>query len=333
MKHLAAVALAASALLGACGDNLRGVVFDDYRDARVAAECTRLVRCGLFAEHATCTSYFRVLDDAPLRNAIENEHIVYDPAAALRCLDELALLGCDETARDVRVPPDACARAFVGTRAVGESCAFGGECASGSCDLPDCPVEACCYGSCLATRTAALGDACTIDDDCVDGAFCGEARACIALAARGEACRKDAHCDFGLACIGASELQAGACRVLPPIGEPCPYLRCAELGATCDADRTCVALGLPGAPCATDRDCSPYARCDASAGACVDVPSLGMACAGPCAGEAWCDLEGSTRCEAPQEATAPCLSDDQCASLYCAEGIVSKYCAERPICP
>jgi hypothetical protein len=157
--------------------------------------------------------------------------------------------------------------------------------------------------------------------------FCGGGT-CIPLAKRGEPCRVDANCDYGFACIGASDLEDGACRAMPLLGESCPYMRCAELGAMCNSAQLCVPLGLPGAPCITGADCSPLLECGAD-GRCADLPHLGEPCTFGCAGEAWCS---QSRCVAPEENTTPCTSDNQCASQYCQEGVVFDQCVDRPVC-
>jgi hypothetical protein len=315
-------------LLAACGDNVPAIELADLHAETVRARCDRAVRCGLVTAHETCVAYFRTPDEDDLYAAIEAGVIRYDGASALRCLEALAALPCDETSREVRAPIEACDRMLRGTREVGEACAFDRECASGSCDAPVCPSDSCCTGACLATRFAAAGAPCTADEECVPGTFCGGQGACTPLAARAEPCRLDAHCEDGLACIGASELQDGACRALPLLGESCPYRRCAELGAICNSAQLCVPVGLPGAPCTTGADCSPLAVCGPS-NLCIDVPHLGAPCGFECAGEAWC-RDGT--CVAPVENTAPCTADNQCASLYCQEGVVFEQCADRPIC-
>lgn len=315
-------------LLAACGDNTPSIELDDLYAETLRARCDRLVRCGVVATHEICTAYFRTPDEDNLHAAIEAGRIRYDPGSAVACVAALAALPCDETSREVRSPIEACERMLQGAQKVGDLCSFDQECGSGSCDAPLCPVGTCCSGTCVATRTAAAGDPCTTDEQCAGEAFCSREGTCTPLAARGQPCRIDAHCEPGLACTGATDLQDGACRALGLLGESCPYLRCAELGAVCDAAQRCVPVGLPGAPCATGADCSPLALCGPGS-VCIDVPRLGEPCGFECAGEAWC-RQGT--CVAPQENTAPCTADNQCASLYCEEGVAFDQCTDRPIC-
>lgn len=314
-----------------CGDNIPGLAFDDLHAASLQARCDYLQRCGLIADHAVCTALFRAPKDDRLRAAIDAGKIRYDGAAAKRCQEALAVRSCDQTSREVRVPFEECTRMFSGTIEVGGECAFDGECRSGSCNAPACPVMTCCAGVCLPTAFAALGESCANDEECVIGTFCSDS-VCVVLSQRGQPCKLDTHCDHGFACIGATEQQHGACRALPLIHESCPYLRCAEINAFCNDSQICAPIGLPGAPCASDTDCSPYAQCGAN-GVCEDLPRLGMACKGNCAGEAWCNRSsGQGICSIPQENHSPCASPEQCASYHCEVGSFFTYCADEPIC-
>jgi len=326
--------LVAAVLVTGCGDNIPTVAFDDVAAARREAECERLTRCGAFADTATCTAYFRPAFDLDLRAAIGAKRVRYDPADAHACHAALATMSCDQTAAEVRTALADCARVFTGSLAADAECAFDLECASGECDVGICIPNTCCYGRCLAEVEAALDEPCDADRHCIGDAYCGTDDVCHRLATTGMPCTLDSNCDAGLACIGATELQAGACRALPLLGEACPYLRCAEIGAVCSPAQICVPVGAAGAVCTTDAECSEFRSCDPMTSRCADTPSLGMPCGGRCAGEAWCALDGSSigTCVAPQETAAPCLSNDQCASLFCEEGEFFDTCAERAIC-
>jgi hypothetical protein len=322
-------------ILAACGDNITGTPLAEFQAEADAARCSYFMRCGLFASADTCAAFFRDRPDVNVDAALAAGKVFYNGVAAEKCHAALAAQSCDLSSREGRVLPDACDHIFGGTLDEGETCAFDAECSSGRCDAGDCnPALACCSGTCLARRERAdIGGACDTSADCVVDSFCTPEHACAALVAEAGECRADGECDYGLACIGASELQPGNCRAMPLLGESCPYLRCAEVEATCSAtSHTCVALGLPGATCASSADCSPFARCDMGTMTCADVPTLGMPCQGACAGEAFCDVSGSMTCAAPLPNTSPCSSDDQCASLFCAEGPVFDACADRQAC-
>lgn len=329
-------ALAIVLLAAACGDNLEGLTLDQLEASRRAAECERYVRCGLFDDEATCTATFRKEFDPALPAAVDAGKIRFDPLAAAQCHRELAARGCDATAEDNRALPASCARVLVGTIKAGATCLDDRECATGDCDAARCTPDACCPGGCAAyAAPAAIGDACTPHSGCVAGAACATDGTCHALAAMTGECHADLECAPGLACIGATDLQAGACRALPKIGEPCPYQRCAEIGARC-ASGTCIAVGLTGDACADDSACSEFYTCDVATSRCARLPGLGESCTGPCAGEAYCDIEttGSSAglCRSPQANAAPCSADDQCATQYCEEGPIFDQCAQPALC-
>jgi len=323
--------LTLAALVSAGCDDAPSITLEDRYAEQLRARCDYLVRCGLFASGETCSAYFRFPDERQLLAAVAAGKIRYDGVKARACQTALAALSCDQSSREARVIP-ACDGVFTGKVRDGDMCSFDEECASSRCNEAACPMDTCCAGTCLPTQTrVAVGGSCETDAGCVVDAYCAKDRTCHALAKLGQTCTRDAECDYGLGCIGADELMDGNCRAMPLLGEPCPYMRCAEIGARCDATRTCVAVGLPGTPCAGPDECSIYTRCDTSAGRCLESPVLGMPCTGFCAGEAWCDLTTST-CIPPLENTTPCTSDNQCASLFCDEGVVFDQCLDRPVC-
>lgn len=319
-----------AALVCACGDNHTGISIDEFNQAKTAAQCARFARCGLFQDKATCQAFFRKRPDRDLEAAVAAGVVRYEGASAERCLEALADATCDGASREARVLPRACEDMFVGSLTAGEPCALDEECISGACDVPLCG-ELCCVGTCRpAVAFASVGEACERDDDCVPDAFCGDDSTCEVLGLDGDICRADRQCAFGFGCIGATPQMPGNCRALGANDEPCPYLRCAEIGASCKNGH-CTAVGLPGDPCTSAADCSPFVRCDLELGRCAPVPSLGEACLGACAGEAYCDPDAQI-CVAPRENTAPCSAANQCESLFCAEGPAFDACADRPLC-
>ncbi len=326
MRHL----LLATLALAACGDNLPGISLAELEASRHAAECERYVRCGLVTDEQTCTTFFRRELDPALVAMVDAGKLRYDPIAAAACNKQLAALSCDATTAEARAVPAVCKTVLIGTINAGATCLDDRECATGRCDAPRCAPDACCPGGCSSyAAPAKLDELCDLEVGCVDGAFCGADKLCHALGAIGGACDADLHCAPGLACIGATDLQAGACRPLPKIGESCPYQRCAEIGARC-AGQSCVKVGITGDACTTDTDCSEFHLCDPASRRCTDTPTLGETCTGRCAGEAWCEAAGM--CRAPQPNAAPCTADDQCATQYCAEGPVFDACAQPAIC-
>ncbi|MCW5803421.1 MAG: hypothetical protein KIT31_13640 [Deltaproteobacteria bacterium] len=321
----------AIAILAACGDNAVGIPYAEYDDLVASARCERLVRCGLFAERATCDGFFRARPDRGLAASINVGKVLFNGVAAEACQAALAAQSCDAASRDARVLPAPCRKMFLGTLPVDAECQRDEECVSGSCDQEAaCPTNTCCPGVCTSSERAPIGDACTSNATCADDAFCGPDNLCRALATIGEECRRDEECDYGLGCIGPTDQMPGRCRETPGFGGTCLYGRCGEIGAACKAF-ACVALGLPGAACISNADCSPFTLCDGATQKCVDVPALGMPCTVACAGEAYCEPSTMT-CTAPLANTTPCRADDQCASLFCEEGPIFDACATRTLC-
>ena len=321
-------------VVAACGDNLPGIELSDLEASRRAAECERYVRCGLFTEAEVCTAFFRDTYDPALPAMVDAGKLAYDPLTAAACNRALAVRSCDATAADTRAVPEACKRVLIGTIAAGATCADDRECKTGRCDAARCIPNACCTGGCAAyVAPAKIDEPCGPDVGCVADAFCGSDLHCHPLGTMSASCDQDLHCAAGLACIGATELQAGACRPLPKIGEPCPYLRCAEIGARCDGT-ICVRVGISGDRCTADTECSEFHFCDTAAGRCIDLPSTGQPCQGRCAGEAWCEITATSvgTCRAPQPNAAPCTADNQCLTQYCEEGAIFDACAEPALC-
>ncbi len=288
-----------------------------------------LVRCGLFAAPEPCSEFDPTPPDLELVGAIDAGHIRYDPRAAHGCLEEITWASCDQTHATVRRQPS-CDAVYVGQLEAGAACTRDEECASAACDAPACD-DGCCIGSCLPRISdAEIGATCRTSSDCRDG-FCNELKFCAPLVEEGHPCREDDECVLGLACVGAG-IDPGRCRPLPSLGQSCPYGRCAEIGARCDAMLKCVPMGW-GAACRSDADCSFYSQCDIENGICADVPMLGDVCVTRCAGPSWCDRNQTpARCEALLPNGTPCLTSDQCESFYCEPGEFFDTCRARPLC-
>lgn len=314
------------AALTACGDNITGLELDEYGAARKAAECERLTRCGLFSSLDACDRVLVAGLDPDMRAAVDARKVAYDELAAKTCLAAVARQSCDSTSAEARSPIPSCVAAFRGLVADGDSCAFDEECTSGSCDAPSCRVDQCCTGTCRSTIVNAPTDgSCHRDEDCADG-FCGVDRTCHPRVAAREMCTRDAECDFDLACIGATELEPGRCRDLPPIAEACPYARCAEIGASC-VEGVCRAFEV-GNACQTATDCSRFGECSPD-GRCAELPVLGESCTFTCASGAWCD---AGLCVPPLEEGAPCIQDAQCGDRICRFGGAFEFCGFAPTC-
>ncbi|HET7501991.1 MAG TPA: hypothetical protein VFK02_13335 [Kofleriaceae bacterium] len=312
----------------------------DYRDLAgelERARCERFVRCAVFPDEASCVGYLRAAADTSVAGAIDAGKIRYDGEAASACVDAIARQSCDLTAEDARARPAACDRMLAGAIAGGEPCQIDAECVSGTCEPSSgCPESGCCAGTCRpAQAPAGDGGGCAQDGDCRDGLVCATDRTCRTPAGPGEPCAADRECAAGLGCINPLSTMPGTCRPLPHLGEPCPYLRCADENLRCDETQaSCVALGLPGAPCGGDLECSPLLECDATSHACQVLPSLGMPCTRACQGQAFCqhDDTGAGTCVAPLANGAPCEFRSECASYYCFVGPVFESCTDPPAC-
>ncbi|HUJ59623.1 MAG TPA: hypothetical protein VLX92_14055 [Kofleriaceae bacterium] len=318
--------IAAVLALAACGSK-PSIKYDDYAAEQLAAQCKRLVRCGLFDTADACAAFFKLLPDTSMAAAIAEGKVRYDGEAASDCTSALAAITCDGTSAAARQPPKACTSVFTGTVATGDTCAFDAECASDIClvDSSSCDGTTCCDGACADAGVVAIGGTCKVSAQCVTGAYCTIDQTCAALGQDGDSCFVDAQCDVGLGCDLATN--PGLCHVFAAEGAPCTS-GCAEIGDTCKAG-TCVAVGLPGDPCTTAADCSPDGVCDAS-GMCADAPDIGMPCVGFCAADAWCDATSGT-CKALFADATFCDTNNQCQSDYCQEGEVDT-CIEPLVC-
>ena len=314
-------------LLFGCGDNSEGIRLADRNQLEVVARCKQLARCQLFADEATCVKFARDRTDGALAAAVAAGVVQFDPILEQLCLQDLASMSCDQTSRSFRTPSLNCQGVLVGTRSAGQDCRFDSECSTARCTEGLCEAYECCQGTCRAARSTQ--GPCLDNADCFDTEYCSREHICTPLEHELAPCISDAACDYGLACIGASSLEPGTCRKLPAIGHACPYGRCADVGAKCDATGMCVRLGLPGDRCSDETDCSPYAQCNQTSGMCEAIPVLGMACNGRCAGNAAC-FQGT--CVPPLENGTQCLGNNDCQSGLCAEGPIFYACTNAPTC-
>jgi hypothetical protein len=316
-------------LIAGCGDNIAAIPYEQYAGARRQAECERLVRCGLFADLAACDAYSYPLPDLNLDAAIADQRVRYDGVAAQQCIDAISALTCDGGSPEARSFPEWCQRIFTGTAEAGDACAFDSECESRHCEQEACDPSMCCPGTCVGDGPSIENGPCRADPDCVAGTACGLDHVCHALAKAGDTCYRDAQCDYGLGCI--TQTNPGICRPLAAPGDACPFSRCALIGDRCDATAGCTPYGIAGAACSTDSECTPTGICDTSVGQCAALPDVGMPCTFRCAADAWCDPMSHV-CMARLEMNAPCGTDNQCVTGYCAEGVAFDFCNVRPVC-
>jgi hypothetical protein len=318
LRTLGAVSIVVSGVAIGCSGHGGGLSPSQYTAEAAQALCDYEVRCGLFADQAGCLAFGQTAPDATLQPLLDSGKATFDGVAAQACLDAISTVPCDQTQMAARVVPDACSRFVRGTVAMGGACEQNAECQSGACDVPDCG-SACCSGTCGAAQApGGSGDPCATRA-CDAGLACSTASdTCVPLAGSGAGCTLPSDCDYGLGCAG------GICQPLPAVGQPCAAGQCADVGAVCNASGTCVMLGLPGAPCTTAADCSPYATCDVANGTCAALPTAGQACTTECSDGSYCN----GTCMVPGSDGAPCTRDGQCASRYCG----GSACAPAPVC-
>lgn len=275
-----------------------GVDITKFQDEAIDARCEYLTRCGLFASTNECRQYYadRTAQSTSVVAAVEAGKVKYDEDLAEDCIEKLRDGSCSQTAS----LDSSCEDIFTGTIADGGMCAFDDECISGSCSVAECTM-ACCPGTCVAARpTPKIGEMCTFI--CVDGAFCGSDRICHAVLAKGAACDDPFACDDGLYCSGLTGTTAGTCTALPNTGEACTE-QCLNIGDYCDG--TCKKVGLAGASCTNEDQCSFYYECDDAMKCVMPTRPMGM----------------------PNGAT--CSSSPQCESHYCGN---DNKCADLPVC-
>jgi hypothetical protein len=275
-----------------------GIDISEFQDETVDARCEYLARCGLFPTANACRDYYadRTVQSTSVVAAVDAGKVKYDEDLAEECLDDLRDASCSQTAG----LDSSCEDIFTGTIADGGMCAFDAECVSRRCSVTDC-AEACCPGTCMPARpTPKIGEMCTFV--CVDGAYCGSDSICHAVLAKGAACDDPFACGDGLYCSGLTVMMAGTCTALPKTGEACTE-QCLEIGDYCDG--TCKKVGLDGAVCTSDEQCSRYYPCDDTGHCALPASEMGLP-------------NGST-----------CSSSPQCESHYCGN---DNKCADLPVC-
>lgn len=322
-----------AALLAAVVACSHGLTPDSVASAELDARCTHEVKCGLFTDHAACMAFFAQAADPSPGAAVDAHRTKFDASAASTCVAAIENASCDASARDTRLPPDACNQVFVGLGKSGAPCASNDECTSGNCVVPACGA-ACCKGTCGAPiPIPPVGQMCT--DNCGPDAVCNDNSLCVALAAPGGSCAESDECTYGYGCTGTIGHPTGTCTKLPGIGSGCPDGDCGDVGAVCNTQLVCAKAGLPGDPCTSANDCSPYYQCD-STGKCAAYPTRGMPCTSLCSDGSWCNRAAGTpgTCDAPKPTGMPCVANRECETLFCdtSAGNGSGTCKQVPTC-
>jgi hypothetical protein len=318
-------------LVAACGDDDIGspgeyVTLAQFDAAYRDAECTYLVRCGLFPDQATCVKAhlfnagaYSLSED--LRAEIAAGHVLYNGNNVKTCFDSIANATCDKTDEAGRGVNVACFQFLRGTVAGGGECLLGADCVSGDC-RGSISNDPCVTGTCVGDTAPTVelpvnGQQCTTAIGCAQGSYCDSGTfECTPLKVAGDSCVDGRECAYGLGCVGVSR----TCKALPASGEPCPDGLCRDDGLRCAT--TCMPLGLPGAMCQSSSDCSPYYTCDFSTTTptCKKPPSIGDMCSSGntrCFEEAsYCDST-TLVCVAGKADGEACTTSLQCQSENC----------------
>ena len=128
-------------------------------------------------------------------------HIAYHGDRAKTCLDNVAALKCSDWGVNfnTRYVPG-CIHVFDGTVAMGGTCTYDEECATGFC------------GAGMCAARGALGVACTAPTGCQDGLYCPVSAGdhCATVAAVGAACEVSIACQNN-SCVIPDGATSGTC--------------------------------------------------------------------------------------------------------------------------
>jgi hypothetical protein len=260
-----------------------------------AAVCRNSVACQLYPDQATCmaTTVTEMQTQAydTLVHDVTSGKVLYDQARAPGCVAALDTFDtpADCTRSGALAAPfnTACAGIFTGTVALGGTCFFSFECATGGvCSQDHCTQGQCCAGTCTSTApTLGPGDDCTdvgsaacpADEACTFDPALGR-DACQPRGAVGAPCNQPNTCVIGLNCDSGSQ----TCKPLAATGQPCDpdTDSCDSIDDVCElANPICTPRLAIGSPCQPDEyNCIDYAACDPSTGTCVAEPVVGQGC-------------------------------------------------------
>lgn len=340
-----ALVLALAVTTAACGDDDGDgsgyIAVEDMPAAYKDAYCMFLARCGVFPDQATCVGASLAIVPTLDPNVIAAVHagrVIYNGNNVKECFDAVANDSCDQTDENGRVRTSACGGYFKGTVAGGGDCFLDQECVSQQCS-GGTTDGLCARGTCIGDTAPvfepdAIGMPCS-SASCVDGAYCDTASGvCTELRASGMSCTESTECGYGLACIGSTG--ARTCQPLPALGQPCRLdLPCRDEGQFCNTTTAvCTQVGLVGTACTSTQQCSPYYRCDLTAGACAQGPTLDQSCAsvGRCFdATTYCDSTTLT-CAAVKADGVACMGGLECESQMCDFNLATPACVSPMVC-
>jgi hypothetical protein len=207
----------------------------------VRGYCERVFECGVvIATYSSCLlSNGRLCPDR-----FFSPGSIRTVESMLQCADQWRAMPCNALIE--RINPDC---ATYGTRAGGEICHSGLQCASGYCDWT---ADRCGVCALAALEGDPYGDA--NDARCVHPLYCdSESQRCAARLQIGDGCDPDRPGCLPNACATAPGDPVNRCRPFPRLGEDCSHTRVCTFGDSyCGPDSTCVALPGPGEPCGSD---------------------------------------------------------------------------------
>jgi len=303
--------LLAPLALAACGGGNGTVAITDLGPSVETASCAHEVRCGVYADEATCEAAFSA-DFGQLEVDVAAGKTAYDGKAVADCLAALRNQSCSITVELSTSAPAACGRAVVGTLATGAACYTDEECASGTCTTSVCTTTTCCMGSCAAPNPpVAIGADCSSPTAvCADGSFCqtaaGGGATCVAKFAAGQPCTALTDCATGTLCVNDPTTGASICGKLPAHGASCLASQFCDASTDyCNlATGVCTSRVAAGGARPTGAECVAATFCDATTSTCKALGMTGAACtsAGECFSN---DCVGSVCVVPPPATTCP----------------------------
>jgi hypothetical protein len=235
-------------LTAACGgsdddDEGSSVPLEDVPAAYAGAICEAYTRClgplfDVFLSGEDCTQNFTIRVEEELPSFQQ----ALDDGRMTYHGDQLAACTADIRSRDCselqQRGTGPCEAIFVGTVALGESCSLDEECTGSAF----CDFGATCPGTCR--ELAAEGDGCNEDDDCQSGLVCSDAeQSCETPAGAGDLCQAgNPDCEIGYLCAGANAdmNQPGNCRAYDEVFSAGSGDTCDPTnGVLCTSDLTC----------------------------------------------------------------------------------------------
>lgn len=284
------------------------------------AFCDRYEECG-FMRGEECEVRVELCPDR-----LFSEGSLWTVERANACAPDWASVDCSVLAQGLGPACDE----QIGTRAEGESCIMGNQCASGACSSIYMWQQTC--GMCLPVAEK-------------DGT-CGASLACP----RGQTCDENGQCADIQLTVQEPPTPVGIGGICTWVGECMPGLGCLAPGENTD-EGTCVALPGDGQPCVETFGsagvCAEGLTCNSRpGGTCIPLRQLGEECGfSECVPEAYCNVLADSEvfgvshtCMAPRQAGDPCprnypfgIQTSPCATglecLYTSDARTESFCA------